>query len=81
MKKLTKAVSLVVGASMVFSLAGCTSSGSGSASATDSAAASTESTASAESAAQTEGTGAGYKIGLTNSFNGNTYRQQMEAYA
>ena len=23
----------------------------------------------------------GYKIGLTNSFNGNTYRQQMEAYA
>ncbi len=25
--------------------------------------------------------GAGYKIGLTNSFNGNSYRQQMEAYA
>lgn len=74
MKKLTKAVSLVVGASMMFSLAGCTST-------TDSAAASTESTASAESASQTEGTGAGYKIGLTNSFNGNTYRQQMEAYA
>ena len=23
----------------------------------------------------------GYKIGLTNSFNGNSYRQQMEAYA
>ena len=28
-----------------------------------------------------EGSKGGYKIGLTNSFNGNSYRQQMEAYA
>ena len=26
------------------------------------------------------GSKGGYKIGLTNSFNGNSYRQQMEAY-
>ena len=28
-----------------------------------------------------DGEKGGYKIGLTNSFNGNSYRQQMEAYA
>ena len=31
--------------------------------------------------AKADGEKGGYKIGLTNSFNGNSYRQQMEAYA
>ena len=78
MKKMMKSVSLALSATMLFGLAGCSNADSQAASTADST---TQSEASAESAATTEGSGAGYKIGLTNSFNGNTYRQQMEAYA
>lgn len=67
MKLRTKMLSALLAAAMVMAMTACGSSG------TDSA--------SNDSGDSADSSGAGYRIGFTNSFNGNTYRQQMEAYA
>ena len=67
MKLRKKMLSALLAAAMVMAMTACSSSG------TDSA--------SSDSGDKADSSGAGYRIGFTNSFNGNTYRQQMEAYA
>ena len=67
MKLRKKVLSALLAATMVMGMTACSSSG------TDSG--------SGGSGDSGTGSGTGYKIGFTNSFNGNTYRQQMEAYA
>lgn len=71
MKRRSKMLALLLGAAMVLSMTGC---GGGSDAGKDDGAAT-------QDEAKGDAKEGGYKIGLTNSFNGNSYRQQMEAYA
>ncbi|MCI9439984.1 MAG: ABC transporter substrate-binding protein [Ruminococcus sp.] len=73
-------LAVLLSAAMVIGAAGCGNSGSGGTDSDGTSSGSTDSGAS-DSEEKDTGSGAGYKIGLTNSFNGNSYRQQMEAYA
>ncbi len=82
MKK-NKILAVVLSAAIAISLTGCGNSGGKDA---DSGTANSGSAGSGseelKDTGKKEGESAtGYKIGLTNSFNGNSYRQQMEAYA
>ncbi len=95
--KRNKVLALLLSAAMVFGMTGCGNSGtddktgntnSGNEQQEDNSGTGTgdsqegvQDSENKDDDKKDSGSGAGYKIGLTNSFNGNSYRQQMEAYA